>query len=123
MTGVSGPDRLERVSLLFVIAGLGVMYVAATVYSPPDVSPGAIGMDDTGTTVAVAGQVSDVQRTDDGVFFDIQGEEGAIRGVSFADVNLHEGQRYRMTGRVEVYQGELEVVVETVEEIRPPDHG
>lgn len=120
---MSGLDGLERASLLFVMAGLGAMYAAATVYSPPDVSPGAIGMDDVGTTVAVTGRVSDLQRTEDGVFFDIEGDGGEMRGVSFRDVNVREGERYRLTGQIDVYRGELEIVVEAVDGIGPPDPG
>ncbi|MDY6769939.1 MAG: OB-fold nucleic acid binding domain-containing protein [Candidatus Nanohaloarchaea archaeon] len=110
-----GADRLTRLSLLAALTGLGLMYTASAAFEPRTARPAGIARGDIGSTVRVRGTVTDVERTDEAVFFTVSGKSGDIRAVSFSDrPDLAAGEAYAVTGRVDIYQGELELIVENV---------
>lgn len=106
---------LHRLSLLLVLAGLVTIYGSTLVFSPESVDIDDIGNADIGSSVEVAGTVRDLSKKDDVVFFDLEGEKASIRSVYFGSyLGVEEGEEYTFQGRIEIYQGELELVVDKV---------
>lgn len=109
-------EELERVSLLLVMCGLAVIYVASVVYEPPTVSVQALDESFLGETVRVDAVVTrHVIR--DGVQF-ITLEEGGERvsAVYFGDSALEvvPSSLHRVQGEVSVYEGELEIIIDSI---------
>ncbi|MFB6077029.1 MAG: hypothetical protein ABEK12_02775 [Candidatus Nanohaloarchaea archaeon] len=110
-------EEIRRLSLLSAIIGLGVMYVATGLGGPTRVDPGEIDGTLLGETVTVTGRIGDISRSEDGVFFTVSGQSGDIRAVNFDDANVTADARYRLVGRVDLYHGDLELVVERAEQV------
>ncbi len=112
-----GFDSIERVSLLLVLTGLTTMYAASILATPTSVTVSDLDEGDAGTTVRVRGTVTDHTTSDETEFFRIKGEDGDIQAVNFGErLGITTGTTYTFQGRVDLYQGELELIVEDVEE-------
>lgn len=112
-------DGLERLSLLFVVAGVSVLYVASVVYAPPELAVSAIDEQYIGDTVVVEGEVTDYVAREDAQFLTISGQEAEIDAVYFGDTPdlAQPGGRYQIEGEVDVYDGALQLIVRDVERI------
>ncbi|MFB6294771.1 MAG: OB-fold nucleic acid binding domain-containing protein [Candidatus Nanohaloarchaea archaeon] len=111
-----GLDLVERLSLLLVLTGLTTMYAASLLATPPITPVSRLDAGDTGTTVRVRGTVTDHRTGDTAEFFRITGDSGEIQAVNFdAPLEISAETAYTFTGRVDIYQGELELIVEDVE--------
>lgn len=109
---MSGLEGLHRISLLLVLVGLTLLYASSLVFKPETVAMSDIGQDHLGEQVRVAGAVRGLSETDDAVFFDVEEGNAEIRAVHFGPgLEIEEGGRYTFEGRVDIYQGELELVV------------
>ncbi|MCJ7478662.1 MAG: hypothetical protein MUP63_00600 [Candidatus Nanohaloarchaeota archaeon QJJ-7] len=110
-----GVDSLQRLSLLLALTGLTTVYVSSAVLGPETASVGEISEGDLGSTVRVTGTVRDLGNGEDAVFFRLEEESGDIAAVYFGnEPGIEEGKTYTFDGRVEIYRGELELVVENV---------
>lgn len=112
-------DQLERVSLLLVLLGLGTIYTASLAFEPPVVSIQDLDESFLGATVTVIGNVTDIHRTENAQFFTITGSEQRLTGVFFGNRNLGAipYHNHRIEGEVEVYRGELELIIRRIEPI------
>lgn len=110
-----GMDSLQRLAFLLVLVGISTIYATSLLFSPDKVSVSQIGDGLLGESVRVSGTVRDLSNTEDAVFFDLEGEESEIRAVYFgSSLDVEEGERYIFDGRVDIYRGELEIVVDRV---------
>lgn len=115
---VSLPDDLQRVSILLVIIGVSVLYAAGAVYTPPRVSVAAIDGQRMGEMVRVTGVVSNPVEREGTLFFTIGAGNRTVRAVAFqSGFTVHDSERYEITGRVDVYRGEPELVVHAVSRV------
>lgn len=109
-----GMDRLQRLSLLLALGGLAVIYVASTVYAPPDVSVAGIDAGMLGETVRVTGNVTRLSVSDEATFLVMEDGSGRIDVVSFDPVAVERYRTYTVEGRVEVYRGSVELILHDV---------
>ncbi|MDY6761520.1 MAG: hypothetical protein SVY41_00555 [Candidatus Nanohaloarchaea archaeon] len=91
------------------------MYISSVLATPPQTSVDEIDEGDIGTTVRVSGTVTDASSSDGIKFFRIKGEQDSVQAVHFdGDLPVKEGQQYTFDGRVKLYEGELELVVNDI---------
>lgn len=109
---VSVPRDLGRVSLLLVILGLSVLYVANAMYTPPRVGLGEIDGRRMGETIRVVAVVQDIEKREDATFLTLHAENTRIRAVAFRPLGpISAGEQYEVTGRIDVYRGRPEIIV------------
>lgn len=97
-----------------LIAGIGLflLSVSAT-QTPKEVAVDSINTSDIGEKVTVHGNTSNIYSTEEASFMDFKDESGDIGLVAFESLPLHEGESV-VTGRVDLYQGDLQLIVEDV---------
>lgn len=109
------PEDVGRLSFLFVLFGIAVLYAANSLYTAPSVAVETIDGERMGEMVQVRGIVSGIWQEDGNTFFTLQGERAQIRAVAFRPLSgLEEGVFYHITGRVDVYRGRPEIIVHAV---------
>lgn len=115
-----GLDELERASLLLVLLGLATIYVASVAYDPPHVSLPELDESFIGDTVQVTANVTSVRKTDAAQFVRLAEGESRITAVYFGNENLEATPRliHTVEGEVDVYKGELEVILHDIEPVR-----
>jgi DNA/RNA endonuclease YhcR with UshA esterase domain len=120
-------DReVVSLSLAIATAGLLMLFFAASIAQPREVSIGELTSAQLGATVKVAGEVMKVKNHEAGhVFLRIHDGTGEVAVPLFKrvaeDVDkscLREGALIEVIGRVEEYRGELEVVPREGDEVR-----
>ncbi len=106
---------LVRLSLFITVLGLGFLFVYSQTLDlslTPDLETIADS-----EKVAMKGTVKNLKVTDKAVFFDLEGEKIVHTDVIlFADssIYLREGDHVELTGQVEEYKGEKEVIADEV---------
>ncbi len=111
-----GPDDLERLALLTALAGITTIFVASAALTPDKVDVGEVDEGIIGEAVRVEGVVRDYSRNSGTGFFKIEAGGETVKGVNFdSALGVEEGEKYVFTGRVDVYRGELEVIVRDAE--------
>mgnify|MGYP001563227138 CR=1 FL=1 len=106
---------LIRVSLIITVLGLGFLFVYTQIVDltfTPDIET----ITDS-EKVAMKGTVRNLKVTDKAIFFDLEGEKIVhIEVILFADssIYLREGDHVELTGQVEEYKGEKEVIAEKI---------
>lgn len=115
--GVSDLDVLQRLSLLLALAGVAAIYVSSTVYTVPSTDLEAVSRSDAGKTVAVTADISDVRRHDGTTFLTLADGAERMDAVAFdgLDTEVSPEERYTVEGRVNLYHGSLELIVDTVQ--------
>lgn len=108
--------NFARSCLLVSVLGLAVMYASTQLMRPETVSPGDISRENVGENFRVEGNVSDFYRTDSASFFTLNGENSSIQVVDFERRSFPEGSTLTVTGRIDLYQGELELVSTRIEQ-------
>lgn len=113
---MSAPDTLQRVSLLLVLCGLAVLYGSSTMFEPPVVSVSDVDADMLGDTVRVPGTVTSHEVREEVQFLRVNDGEEGLKAVYFGDnaLDVVEGDQYVLEGTVDVYHGELELIVSDV---------
>ncbi len=101
---------------LIFLAGLILIYVANVFAEPPLVTVEAVSKQDMGEMVQIRGVVRDPSFSDGHAFFDVAQGNASIRVAWFqAGRDVAAGETVRVIGRVELYNGALEVVADGVE--------
>lgn len=101
-----------RKELLLLFAGIGLFILSLISTQPAEeVNINSLEASNIGAKVAVTGNISTTYSTDEAVFMEIKDETGKIKGVSFNELPEFSG-RSRVTGRVDLYQGELQLIVD-----------
>lgn len=117
---MTNSDDIGRISVVFVVFGLGAIYVSSAIYAPPHVSLGDLDERYIGDMVAVEANVTDVRRHDGTRFLTLQEGEEYLDAVYFGTTELEPNpdEVQLITGEVNVYEGELELVIEDVQPAR-----
>lgn len=107
---------LLRVSLVCVIAGLGIAYTASILDQAPLLQPGEITADHVGESVRIAGNTgTTVHRSGKHLFFTVTHSNTTLPAVWFnAEQRIPANTAVVAKGRIRFAQGELELVVDTV---------
>lgn len=106
-------NGFQRLSLLLVLAGLSLIYLSSMMFGPSTTSLGDIGRADIGDTVRVSGIVDTYTVKGDTQFLTLSNGETTLPAVHFGDeLDVKEGANYTFEGRVDVYKGELELIVQ-----------
>ncbi len=106
---------LIKFSLIVTILGLSFLFVYAQSFDlrlVPDLE-----MTSPSEKVAMKGTVKNLKVTDKAIFFELEGEKIVHTDVIlFADesIYLREGDHVELTGQVEEYKGEKEVIAEKI---------
>jgi len=117
---------VERIIIILVCACIAVTGLLILVVwegdDPPIITtPGEVGHLAPGTTVQVEGWLVEVAVTKENTFsiLHLEGETGeSVRlFITFPVVNLVQGDRLRVIGKVSLYRGEVEVVVSSLDHI------
>lgn len=105
----------RRITLLMVLGGVSLIYLATSTFTPETKVPGDIENGDIGAFIRVNGEIRDPRTHDGTQFFTVAGPDGTLDAVSFTPIQgLADGRTYTISGRVNVYQGDLELVVDAV---------
>ena len=108
-------NTLYKVSVLIAILGLGFLYLYAEEAELPfvnnleDVSPQQ--------KVKIEGTLTRLRQADKVMFLQVQGERIETLDIVFfpqETVFLHEGDRVEVEGTVEEYQGQKEIIAESI---------
>lgn len=116
-------EKMLRICLIGSMLGLLALYFIATNLAAVDVKVGEVSGNLMGSVVKVEGEVSDFYEHSNGhLFFDLMDESGSIRVVVWNDIaeelrlggfnvsSIKDGARLEITGTVEMYRGEVELI-------------
>lgn len=96
---------------LFIAAtGLLLLGIMAT-QTPEEKDIEDLDASDIGAKVNLEGNITDMQRTENAIFMELEGETGDIPLVYFEEGDVGEGPS-TVSGRVDLYQGNLQIIVE-----------
>jgi DNA/RNA endonuclease YhcR with UshA esterase domain len=104
-------SSVARASLFFSIIGVVLIGFLLLTSTSPEVD--TISEGDIGKIVIIKGNVSDVVHRSGFTFFDVKG----IEMVKFSNEELKEGEYVEISGRVALYRGELEIIVEQIKKL------
>ena len=111
-----------RISLVAAASGLVLLFFVSSYSTAPVVRIEELSFDDTGTKVAARGDITSVRLHDDGhIFLELNDGTGKIKVAIFKnvaenlDVRLRDcitriGEDATISGEVEEYQDELEII-------------
>lgn len=106
---------LVRLSLIVTVLGLSFLFVYAQTL---DLKPTAdLETIPSSEKVAMKGTVKNVKVTDKAVFFELEGEKIVHTDVILfpdSSMYLREGDHVELTGQVEEYKGEKELIAEKI---------
>lgn len=105
-----------KISVFLAVIGLTLMYASSLYIETEKSDIGDIEKSWTGRTVKIEGNITSYSRSGGNAFMDVKDTSGSIFVVDFeSDTDLEEGDRVEVTGNVELYEGELEVIAESIE--------
>lgn len=106
---------LVRLSLIITVLGLSFLFVYAQTLDLKLASE--VETTSTSEKVAMKGTVKNLKVTDKAVFFELEGEKVVHTDVILfpeSSIYLREGDHIELTGQVEEYKGEKEVIAEKI---------
>lgn len=108
-------EELKRFSLVLVVTGIATIYIASALLQPEKLDIASIDEGDVGEYVRVPATVHTLDKHSDTWFMDLRGENDTISAVYFGDdLTVEEGKNYTVEGRVQLYQGNLDIVVRRI---------
>ncbi|WP_414837725.1 exodeoxyribonuclease VII large subunit [Candidatus Nanosalina sp. VS9-1] len=103
---------MKDIGLKLFLASTGLVILGFSAAQTPQTQKiGSIEASDIGEKVAVEGDISDVYSSGEAWFMEISDSTGSISGVSFSGSGFTSGQAL-LVGRVEMYDGDLQLVIE-----------
>ena len=109
-------ENFSRLCIAVSVIGLGIMYVSTEVIQPEKVSPREISQEDLGESIRAEGKVTEFYTTQSASFFTLQGNKSSISVSDFQKNDLSEGQKIVVTGQVDMYRGDLQLVSTQIEQ-------
>ena len=114
-------EDLTRLSIIVIIVGLVIIFVAALVNETPVVHAGDLTLSMSGEQISVCGKITKVVRSEKGtVFLDILDGSGSVSVVFFPDsvkalgLDVSEGHTGCVSGTVDASDGEVGLVGRTI---------
>lgn len=102
--------------LFLSILGLGVLQFSTAYLKPEVTSIESVGSSEVGQTVKVSGNVSGFYSSDSASFFTLTDSTGEIQVTSFNNREVGSGAAVTVLGRVELHQGDLQLVSTEIEQ-------
>lgn len=110
--------KAYKISAALAIIGLTLMYASSIYIQIEEVDAAEIKSSWQGKNVVAEGEAVNVTRSDEHLFFDLKDETGSILVVDFnSRTSLSRGEEVEVTGKVEVYEGELEIIAEELQKV------
>jgi len=114
-------ERLSAIALLAAVAGMAMLFLAAKTFEPKPVKISEIDKALVGWPVSVNVQVESVYRAGETLLMQAFDGTGKIKAVMFKASRENQAMLCKncfasLEGKVQLYKGELEIVVERVEE-------
>ncbi len=103
-----------KIGLLMIVLGIFLLIISEMIYEPEKVDVSNIDIDMYGDQILVKEKVSNIEISSDISFLHLSGSN-SIDFVYFDEIkNVKKGDRIKIIGRVEKYQGEVQVVVSEI---------
>lgn len=112
---------MKRQHLYYICIGLAAVGVATVYASSMYIEPESFDINQLqrswqGRKVVLTGNVSDPYKAGGHSFFELDDGTGRINAVAFnSELELEEGQSVSVEGRLSMYEGQLEVIVDELE--------
>lgn len=107
--------QLYKISIFLSVIGLTLMYASSQYLEPEKAEIGEIDESWTGKTLRINGEAANVTRTENHLFMDLEDSAGSIMVVQFdSQTSVDEGEELEVSGHVELYEGELEIVAREI---------
>ena len=105
-----------KISVALSILGLTLMYGSSLYIQIEKVQIGDIESSWQGRNVVAEGEAVNVTRSEEHLFFDLKDKTGSILVVEFdSNTKLNDGEFVKVTGKVEVYEGQLEIIAKELQ--------
>lgn len=98
------------------IIGLAIMQFSVSYLKPEPVPVAEVDSSKAGETVKINGTVKNFYSTPQASFFTVKDSSGEIQVVDFDASNLDNGRRVSVLGRVELREGDLQLVSTEIEQ-------
>lgn len=105
--------KIERkhLALIFGLIGLSLMYQAAGL-QPETVEIKEIDRSMIGEKATIKGTVENLSTNSNTLFFKLKGNKTSITAITFREnLLIREGSEIKASGKITLYQGKLEIVV------------
>lgn len=108
--------EVYSICVFIALAGLTLMYFSSLYISLEQVDIEEIDRSWIGKNVKISGNVTEFRKSSGHAFFDVNDSTGEILVVDFeSSLELEQGDTVNVTGHVEQYEGELEVIAREVQ--------
>ncbi len=105
-----------KISVFLALIGLTLMYASSLYIEVEETEIGKIEKSWTGRNVKINGNVTSFTKSGGHAFMDVEDVTGKIKVADFdSEISLSEGENIEVTGNVELYKGELEVIAQEIE--------
>ncbi|MFH1588652.1 MAG: OB-fold nucleic acid binding domain-containing protein [Candidatus Diapherotrites archaeon] len=113
---------LRKIAFICALGGVMLVFVISSAFEPTELEIGEINSVHLNQTVSVQGKVSSRKIISNALIFELTENKSTINAVKFnANENellIEKGSKVKVTGKVEEYKGELEIVAEEIKEIK-----
>ena len=112
-------ERIALVALLASISGIALLFAMAESIEPKEMKIGEIGFEDDGLYAKVNARIESFSQRQGIAFMQLYDGTGKIRAIAFEAekfLELEKGMLAGFEGKIQIYKGELELVVEKVKE-------
>ena len=114
-------ERLSAIALLAAITGIVLLFLLAESFEPRQAKIGEIGNADVGWPVKINAKIESSYKTGNTLLMQVFDGTGRIKAVAFnvsseTQAALCKNCFASLEGKVQLYKGELEIVVESVEQ-------
>ena len=105
--------HIYQACIVLSIIGLGVIHISHSYIAPDRAEIENIDETWIGNTVQISGNVRDYAQTENAAFFTVENSSDSISVADFESRNV--SNRATVTGYVDVYQGDLQIVAQKIE--------
>jgi len=106
----------DRIAVALILIGLTLLTTAEYLHTPKKTAVTALSTDNIGDQVTITGKINTVREADETTFINLASRPD-LTIVTFTDLHdIHINDTVTITGRVEMYEGQLEIVADTVQQ-------
>ena len=112
-------ERIALVALLASITGIALLFAMSEAIEPKEMKIGEIGFEEEGLQAKVNARIDSFSQRQGIAFMQLYDGTGKIKAIAFKAEKfpeLKKGMLACFEGKIQIYKGELELVVEKVEE-------
>lgn len=109
--------EVYRLSVFFAVLGLSLVFASDHFFEPEQFEISEIDESMVGEVVQIKGEVVSYFQSGSNSFIDLKDSSGEIDLVEFDnDFDISEGDKVTAEGRVDLYEGDLQVIAERIED-------